>query len=230
MKTNCIVVDDDPVSLELIKSYLDNFEDFKVTGEANNAIHALKLIDIITPDLIFLDINLPDISGIELIKSLVSPPEVIFVSGSSDYAIEGFELNIIDYLLKPISFERFVKALNKYKCRISEQSRRTNSTVKSIKITTGNKVYYLNVDDIEYIESMREFVKIHLVNKETLIVKYVLRKLEEILPKDIFIRVHKSYIVSVNKIKSLSMKQIEIADRFIPIGLTYKNSTLKTIK
>ena len=229
MKTNCIIIEDDPYSLELLRSYLENFEDFKVTGEANDAIEAIKLIDLTTPDLIFLDINLPDINGIELIKSLLDPPEIIFVSGSSDYAIDGFELNVIDYLLKPVTLERFIKALNKYKCKRIKQLRRTDEKNKSVKIISSSKTYYLNIDDIIYIESMREFVKIHLENEETLIIKYALGKLLEILPKDIFVRVHKSYIVSVDKIKSLSMKQIQIADRFIPIGLTYKNSTLRII-
>lgn len=234
MKVNCIIIDDDPSSVELVKDYLERFKEFVVVGTANNAIDALKLIDYSNPELIFLDINLPDISGINLMKSLIHLPEIIFISGSPEYAITAYEYDVVDYLLKPISIERFIKAINKY------NSRNNNIKVKNVfdhnqdnnshffKLKVNNKTYNLKLDEIIYIESMREFIKIHYIDGNKLVVKYVLSKLDDSLP-DSFMRIHKSYIVSQDKIKSFTNKYVEVGDNKISIGTVYKNQTIKTL-
>ena len=235
MKVNCIIVDNDSSSRKEICTYLHKFKDFNVIGEANNTIDALKFIQNNKIDLIFLDINLPDMSGIELLKSLINPPRAIVVSADAEYAIDCFELSVIDYLLKPIITEKFLRALNKFRCDFRNSNKTPiidiKRAVKSpfLKLEINRKTYNLNLSNIVYIESMREFVKIHFENKDSLVLKYVLSKLEKQLPGEEFVRVHKSYIIATNKIRAFTIKYIEIAEKKIPIGAFYKKETVEAL-
>ncbi len=235
MKVNCLIVDDEPSSIKLVKTYLERFDEYVVVGEANDAVEALRLIENNNLDLIFLDIKMPGLSGIELLKSLFNPPKVIIISGHPEYAIDCYELNVIDYLLKPISIERFLKALNKYKSKSNNHNNHkplNNNYLNHsnfLKLKPKSKTYNIRLDNIVYIESMREFIKIHYNDGDTIVLKYVLSKLEEVLPNRNFVRIHKSYIVSIEKIRSFSNKYIEISDKKIPIGSIYKNHALKCI-
>ncbi|MCD4834422.1 MAG: response regulator transcription factor [Bacteroidales bacterium] len=233
MKTKCLIVDDEPLSIKLIRNHLSNLDDFIIVGEARNAMDALTILEKNQVDLVFLDINMPKISGIELLKSLQKPPQVIIISAHKEYAIDGFELNVIDYLLKPISFDRFLKAINKYK------SFKQNTVTKNIQtnypevnnilsIKDNKKVYNIKLNDIQFIESMREYVKFHL-DEETIVIKCALSKLEENLPAELFIRIHKSFIIPINKVKVLSATYVEIGKKKIPIGRNYKSFAIKTI-
>lgn len=233
MKTNCLIVDDEPLSIKLIRGYIEELDDFSIVGEAKNALEALRILEIEKTDLIFLDINMPRISGLDLIKSMQYPPKVIIISAHKEFAIDGFELNVVDFLLKPVSFDRFLKAVNKFKSKITAE---TNKNIHNESIYVDNvlslkenkKVYNINMDDIIYVESMREYVKFYTTNGHTLI-KCALSKLDEGLPSDRFIRIHKSYIISIKKVKVFSATFVEIADKKIPIGRNFKSVVMKRL-
>lgn len=233
MKTKCLIVDDEPLSIKLIKSHLNNLEDFVIVGEARNAISALNIIENQQIDLIFLDVNMPKITGIDLLKSLQIRPKVILISAHQEYALDGFELDVIDFLLKPISFDRFLRAVNKFKMmNQNDHSKGIKPDYTEINnilsIRDNKKVYNIKFDDIQFIESMREYVKFHL-DQETILIKCALSKLEDNLPNDIFIRIHKSYIVPIKKVKVVSATHVEIEKRRIPIGRNFKSNTVKTL-
>ena len=235
MKTKCLIVDDEPLSINLIKNHLANLDDYVVIGEARNAINALNVLEKQQVDLMFLDINMPKISGIELLKSLQNPPKVIIISAHKEYAIEGFNLDVVDYLLKPVSFERFFRAMNKFKNKNTESTvaagiiSNNADTNNFISIKDNKKVYNINLNDILFIESMREYVKFHLKDEETIVAKQAISKLEENLPSDQFIRTHKSFIVPIKKVRVLSATYVQIGKKQIPVGRNYKSSTIKTL-
>ncbi|MBI9055836.1 MAG: response regulator transcription factor [Bacteroidales bacterium] len=232
MKTNCLIVDDEPLSIKLIKGYINELDDFVLVGEARNALEALKIMEIEKIDLMFLDINMPRISGLELVKSIQYPPKIVLISGHKEYAIDGFELCVVDYLLKPISFDRFLKAVNKYKGKQILESRRERLKEKSeekiLSLKDNKKVYNVNLKDILYIESLREYVKIYS-DSANILIKCALSKLDEGLPPDGFIRIHKSYIVAMNKVKVFSATSVEVGDKTIPIGRNYKSTVIKKL-
>jgi len=179
----------------------------------------------------FLDINMPRISGLDLLKSIQNPPGVIIISAHKEYAIDGFELNVIDFLLKPVPFDRFLKAVNKYKSQVLKEIKKPqdyNTPNKIICIKDNKKVYNINLDDILYIESMREYVKFYFKTGH-LLVKYALSRLDEGLPSDLFIRIHKSFIVSIKNIKMFSATHVEVADKRIPIGSNFKSIVHKKL-
>jgi len=234
MKIKCLIVDDEPLSIKLIKTHLSNLDDYIVVGEARNAINALNILEKQQVDLMFLDISMPKISGIELLKSLQNPPKVIIISAHKEYAIDGFNLDVVDYLLKPLSFERFLRAMNKFKNINTENSgagltSNNTDTNNFISIKDNKKVYNINLDDIFFIESMREYLKFHLKDEETIVVKHAISKLEESLPANLFIRTHKSFIVPIKKVRVLSATYVQIGKKQIPIGRNYKSSTINTL-
>lgn len=233
MKTKCLIVDDEPLSIKLIKGYIEELNDFLIIGEAKNALDALKIIEEESVDLIFLDINMPRISGLDLIRSMQYPPKVIIISAHKEFAIDGFELNVVDFLLKPTSFDRFLKAINKYKRALNKETvrRKKNDDLLNdyiISLKDNKKVYNINLNDILYIESMREYVKFYNTSGHILI-KCALSKLDAALPSEQFIRVHKSFIVSIKKVRIFSATSVEIGDKKIPIGRSFKNAVVKEL-
>lgn len=233
MKTRCLLIDDEPLSIKLIKGYVEELDDFIVAGEAKNALDALKIIENDSIDLLFLDINMPRISGLDLIRSMQYPPKVIIISAHKEYAIDGFDLNVVDFLLKPVSFDRFLKAVNKYKSIINKDIIKTKAqesihTDNILSLKDNKKVYNINMDEIIYIESMREYVKFY-TDSGNVLIKCALSKLDEGLPDDRFIRIHKSFIVAIKKIKIFSATFVEIADKRIPIGRNFKSSAIRKL-
>jgi len=232
MRTNCLIVDDEPLSIKLIKGYIHELDDLILVGEAKNALEALKIMENEKIDLIFLDINMPRISGLELIRSMQYPPKIILISAYKEYAFDGFELCVVDFLLKPISFDRFLKSVNKFKGKQTLEKRKEKvkelPTDKILSLKDNKKVYNVNLNDILYIESLREYVKIYSKNTNIL-VKCALSKLDEGLPPDGFMRIHKSYIVATKKVKVFSATSVEIGDKIIPIGRNYKSSVTKKL-
>ncbi len=233
MDTKCLIVDDEPLAIKLIKNHLNKLDNFTITGEARNAVEAMKILEKNKIDLIFLDINMPKITGIELLKSLHKPPKVIIISAHKEYAIDGFELDVVDYLLKPIAFDRFLKAINKYKttCQLTTNNFSTishdkNSSIISIK--DNKKIHNIKLENILYIESLREYVKIHTPD-DTIMVKCALNKFEENLPGDLFIRIHKSFIIAIKKVELFTATYAEINKQKIPIGRNFKSDTIKTL-
>jgi len=242
-KLNCILLVDDDESTNFLNKMV--IEEVACTDKVMVAESGLEALRYLTskengkypqPDLMFLDINMPKISGIELLRSLQNPPKVIIISAHKEYAIEGFNLDAIDYLLKPISFERFLRAINKFKHQNAENnppgsllSPNFTESNNIISIKDNKKLYNINQNQILYIESMREYIKFHLEDDETIVIKQAISKLEESLPSDLFIRTHKSFIVPIQKVRVLSATYVQIGKKQIPIGRNFKHATFKAL-
>lgn len=235
MKTKCIIVDDEPLAIKVIKNHLSSFEDIEIVAECENAIEAEKELRQSKIDLVFLDIEMPKISGFDFLSTIKSKAKIIITTAYRNYALIGYEYDVIDYLLKPISFERFYQAINKY-------FKQANSSIIEIhedaNSNLGNIFIYLNADktihkvylkDIDFIESFREYIKIHATGK-TVMTKLPISKIEEKLKDNNFVRVHKSFIVSLNKIDTFNSRIITIRDIEIPIGRTYKEKVMQDLK
>lgn len=237
MNIRCLIIDDEPLAVRLISSYIQRIPELEIEAACNNAIDAIKILREQKIDLIFLDIKMPKLMGTEFLRSIPDPPKVIFVTAYRDYAFDGFELDIVDYLLKPVSFTRFMKAVSKAVKLISIDNRFTHTEIEYkenkdsflyFKIDREMSKVFLN--DILFIESSKEYVKIHLVNGKKLLVKQSISSLEKLLSPHRFIRVHRSYIVTIEKIASFSSTQVTIEDCKIPIGRLYKNKVESALK
>jgi DNA-binding LytR/AlgR family response regulator len=229
---NCLAIDDEPLALNVIQEFCSKISSINLVGTCSNAVDATRIINEQKIDLIFLDINMPHLTGLDFIKTLVNPPLIIFTTAYSEHALEGFELNAVDYLVKPIPFERFLKALNKaqelYKLR--NQKVTVDATTENHQSVKKNymmvKVEYsmVRVDfkDIKYIEGVKDYLKIVLPGK-SLLAKSTMKNMEEKLPPEQFIRVHKSYIVSIPNIEKIERNRIIYGDKYIPVGDLYKD-------
>jgi len=232
MKTQCLIVDDEPLAVEIIATHLKNFADLVVAGTCRNAVEAFELIKKNKIDLIFLDIQMPEINGISFVKSLKHPPKIIFTTAFRDYAIDGFDLNVIDYLLKPISLARFIQAIDKYYASLLNENTNTPDIVltsdlnrPSIFVKTERKMVRIFLDEIYFIESLKEYVVIYQKDKKV-ITKASMSFLENLLPAEHFIRIHRSYIVAVQKIYAYTQTSIEMLSKELPIGRNYKQKAL----
>lgn len=227
MKTKCLIVDDEPLARGLIRNHLDKLENFEVVGECSDAMKALEALHSHKVDLMFMDIQMPQITGIEFLKTLKHSPHVIITTAYREYAIEGFELDVVDYLLKPITFERFLKSVNKYfQFAGSEQPGLSSSSVVQddafIYVKENKRVVKVLLNEILYIEGLSEYVKIHTTGKK-IVTKTSMSGIEEKLPDPDFLRIHKSYIVSLRKIEAFTSTSIEIGGKELPVGRSYKN-------
>lgn len=230
-KITCIIVDDEPLAQQVIETYLQKLQNFSLKKKCNNAMEAFEILQTEEIDLMFLDVQMPVITGTEFIRTLKFPPEIILTTAYPNFALEGYELNITDYLLKPISFERFLKALQK----VSDKSQ-SNSTNKKINQTPADyffvkedsKLVRINYDDVDHIECMKDYAKI-FTKQRMIFTHHTMKKFEEILPSEKFIRVHKSYIVAINAIISLYGNMIETGKTKIPVGAMYKEKLMNVI-
>ncbi len=229
---NCLIVDDEPIAIRVIKKHLAEFKNFHVAGECNNAIEAIEMLSKTNIDLIFLDIQMPQISGVEFLKNLSHPPKVIFTTAYREYAIEAFDLDVIDYLLKPISLLRFSKAINRFLQRMNEThleiSTTTSLNVDHIFLKVDKKLYKVLFDEILFIESFGDYLLVY-TEHEKITVKERISHLEGQLPSELFLRVHRGFIVSLKKISAVLSGQIEIGEHKIPIGRNYKAELDKII-
>jgi len=227
----CIIVDDERLAQQVIQNHLQKISGFQIVAVCNNAIEAGIALKNFEVDLIFLDIQLPGITGLNFLRSLSDPPLVILTTAYAEYAVESYEFSVIDYLLKPISFERFKKAINKIiDGRLYVQNNMEKDSVSSehIFIKSGNKFFKINFPEIIYIEAMKDYLKIH-TNEYKLVTLQTMSEMEKILPSKQFIRVHKSFIVAVAHIKSIYGNSIEMEKTTIPIGISYKNNVMNFI-
>ncbi|MEP1034978.1 LytTR family DNA-binding domain-containing protein [Ekhidna sp.] len=212
----CLIIDDEPLAREVLESYVSDLPSLKLIASCKDAVEALDYLNKESVDLIFLDINMPKLSGINFYKSLSKKPKVIFTTAYADHAVEGFELEAVDYLLKPFSFERFIKAVNKVQLGASE------SQENFIMLKADKKNHKIKFDEITYFESIGDYVKVHLKEEKTLIISETLRKLENLLPSG-FIRTHKSFIISLNHLEYFEGNQAKIGEAKIPIGQSYRD-------
>lgn len=229
MKTyKCFILDDEPLALHVLEQHLSKFIPFQVCGTSTDPVEALALIKSLQPDLLFIDIEMPDLNGLELIESLQHKPEIIITTAYREYAVEGFELNVLDYLVKPIPFKRFVKAIEKF----LEQNAAKGSTAPEedhLFVKADRRIIRIDLDDILYVEGVKDYVKIVLTH-QNIITKTSIGNFLKELPADRFLQVHKSFLVAKNKIKAYTAHDVEIGDKEIPIGRVYKDDFLKGIE
>lgn len=230
---NYIIVDDETASHDIIKDYANNLSYLSHQKSCYNAFEAIEFLNNNVVDLIFLDINMPKLSGFDFLKTLSSPPRIIITTAYKEFALEGYELNIDDYLLKPFNFSRFVKSVNKvYEAlSIKPESTKKNETEEDTKIFVkeDKKYYQIKLKDILFIEAYGNYVKIHLVDK-TIVSHQTLTSFTHHLPENQFMRVHKSFMISIDKIELIEGNRISILEHKIPIGKMYKLNVNRLIK
>ncbi|MEP3837121.1 MAG: LytTR family DNA-binding domain-containing protein [Algibacter sp.] len=232
----CIIIDDEPLALELLEDFISKISFLKLVATCSNGFEAANILHSQKIDLIFTDIEMPNFSGIDIIKSLEYQPHFIFTTAYSHYAVEGFNLNAIDYLVKPIPFHRFLKAATRALNLITEKIEPKTTIIEKprsepeyIFVKSEYENIKVNVNEIKYIEGLKDYIKIHTVNKKPILTLNSLKNFEEKLGLANFIRVHKSYIVSINHIHSVQRNRIIIDEKWIPIGFSYKNDFIKKI-
>lgn len=236
-KLKCIIVDDEMLARQVVRTYLEDLDEYEIVAECKNAIEAMNVLSAESVDLMFLDINMPKLSGLSFLKTLSNPPMVIITTAYKEYALEGYELNVVDYLNKPFSFERFIKALSKVKDRLSsnetviteQPKEEKHNHVDFVFIKADKKTYKLSFDEILYIEALGDYVKLY--TKDEIIVSYLsLKKLESILPYELFPRIHKSFIISLSKIKSIEGNMVNIESKNITVGTSYRKKFFALIQ
>ncbi len=233
LKYNCLVVEDEPLAAEILVDYISQVPFLELKSVCSDAIYAMEILQTEKIDLIFLDIHLPKLKGLDFLESLKVPPSVIITSAYKEYALQGFDVGVIDYLLKPIRFNRFLKAVGK----MNQPSRAHPAELSSASATERRHVYFnvgkkrvkVYIDEMLYIESVREYVRITALDK-SILVKYHITEMEELLSKDNFVRVHRSFIVSKSKITAFTATEVEIGGKQIPIGRSYKEAVISLLE
>ena len=234
MELKCLIIDDEPLAIEVLESYVEKVERLQLVKTFRNAIKAFDFLQKEQVDLIFLDIQMPKLTGIDFLKTLKNPPKVIFTTAYREYALEGYELEVTDYLLKPISFERFLKAIAKV---FDDKEVRLGFHVGSPSSTEEEPFVYFKVDkrmvkirlnDILVIESIKDYVKVKTAEKE-IVTHQQISYLEHKLPEDKFLRIHRSFIVAIDKIDAFSATEVEINQKYVPIGRNYKNEVIEKL-
>jgi len=223
----CIAIDDEPLAVKKIAGYIRKIPFLELVAECRNASEAMSIMSQNDIQLLFIDINMPDINGMDFVKSLANPPYIVFTTAYSEYAVEGFQVEAVDYLLKPISFGNLLKAANKVK-NLIELS--TNSQKESLRTTPNHlfvkseyKLIRIELDDIKYIESQHEYIKIHLINSNPVMTQISMKNIEEQLPTDRFMRVHRSFIVNLARVSVIERNRIVFDNTiYIPISEQYK--------
>ncbi len=221
----CMIVDDEPLSRETLTSYISDFPKLELLAKCRDAFEALDVLKKESVDLVFLDINMPKLSGMSFLKSLENPPMVIFTTAYSEHAVEGFELDAIDYLLKPFSFERFVKAANKAFDRQTHKQNSFTSDASFLMIKSDKRMFRVLLKEIKYFQSNGDYLKVVCIDR-TIVSHQTLKGIAGLIPEQSFVRVHKSYIVSLKHISYIEGNQIKIGGEFLPIGSTYKEFLL----
>jgi len=232
-KISCVIVDDEPVARAILTSFVAKIPNLELVKSCKNAMEAFDVANKQSIDIFFLDINMPDISGLSLAKSISKKSKIIFTTAHREYAIDGFNLQALDYLLKPIAFDRFLQAINKYfegVSYIGHEIKTAETFVKSdfIFVRSDRKMVKINFDEITYIESLSDYIKIHLV-ANTITTRETISNIETKLPTKNFLRIHRSYIVNLKKMSSYTNEFIEIGKNAFPISRTHKENVLKKL-
>ncbi|MFW2475861.1 MAG: LytR/AlgR family response regulator transcription factor [Sediminibacterium sp.] len=234
MNATCLIVDDEPLAVQLLEKHVKDSGMLVLSGCCSDAMEASNILRTNQVDLLLLDIQMPKLTGIDFLKMLKPAPSVIFTTAHRSYALEGYELDVVDYLVKPISFERFMAAIQKFYRKHTADSLVNSSTdsqqvKKIVQLHSGAKTYQINEADIVYIESLRDYIQVHFEDGKKLMFKYRIGQLEAELSNN-FLRVHKSYIVHKNKISVFSGQLIELGEIIIPVGSHYKPFVDQLIK
>ncbi|CAM1344312.1 LytR/AlgR family response regulator transcription factor [Tenacibaculum amylolyticum] len=236
MPYKCVIVDDEPLATKLIANHIAKIDTLEVVAICNSAIKAFEVIHTTQVDLLFLDINMPNLTGIDFLKSLKNPPKAILTTAYRDYAIESYDLEVLDYLLKPITFERFFKAIEKFlrNSNTPDPVEKTAHTLSKeddfLLIKSGNKHHKILIKNILYIESLKDYIQFHLEDDKRVVSKYKISDIENELKAKSFLRVHRSYLINTTKITAFTIHDIEIDTAVIPIGVSYKEHTMSFLE
>lgn len=225
-KYTCIIIEDEPLALEKTKDFVNKVPFLSLSATFDNALNGLTYLNNNKVDVLFLDINMDELSGIELLESSNITSQVIITTAYQEYALKGYELHVTDYLLKPFTFNRFLQAVNKAQENLSQ--RPAEKQLDFIFVKTENRLEKIMISDILYIEGMRDYLRIHTTGKKIMTLQSF-SELEQLLPAQLVCRVHKSYMVAINKIESIERSRIKIADQLIPVSETYKEAFLQLI-
>ncbi len=242
MNINCIIVDDEPLAIEILETYISTYEGITIVAKCNSAIEAYNELQKNKVDLMFLDIQMPQMNGLEFLNSLKEKPLTVLCTAYSEYALESYNYNVLDYLVKPVSFERFLKTIDKAKTRLGQQQQQlakltpehhANDLSKEnesfLYFKSDKKTMRVNKDDVLYIESVKDYVKI-VTKDDSYLTLQSISFLEDNLSKDLFVRVHRSFIVAKNKVNAVASAFIEVGKHEIPIGRSYKKNVDELIK
>ena len=234
MKVRCLIVDDEPLAIRLIEKHIAQIESFEVIATCNTALKAFEILNTEKIDLLFLDIKMPSITGIDFLKSLRNPPKTILTTAYRNYALESYDLDVVDYLLKPITFDRFFKAVERYyrENPINSSVQKTSTPINNsnsentfIILKSGSKHHKIALNSILYIESLKDYIKVH-TNENRIVSKYKISDIEKELVDKSFLRVHRSFIVNTTKVTAFTPHDVEIGAVEIPIGISYKGTVL----
>lgn len=231
-RIKCLIVDDEPLAQQVIETYINKLNSLELIQKCNNAMEAFEALQNHEVDLMFLDVQMPVITGIEFLRSLKNPPHIILTTAYPNFALDGFELNVTDYLLKPISFERFLKAIDKATEKIHAQNKPdapdNNDVPEYMFVKEDSKLVKINFSDIDHIECMKDYAKI-FTKQRMVVTHHTMKKFEEILPGRLFMRVHRSYIIYLPAIQSIFGNMIETQKGRIPIGANYRDELMKVV-
>jgi DNA-binding LytR/AlgR family response regulator len=235
MKLRCLLVDDEPPAIKVLESHISNSNGLEIAGICKNAVEAMDILQEKKIDLIFLDIKMPKLLGTDFLKSLSNPPKVIFVTAYRDFAVEGYELDAIDYLVKPVSFERFLKAVARVKKVLGYEVTIHTEEYKSnpgafIYLKVDKTMQKIIVNEILYLESWKDYVKLFLNTGKSFMAKQSISSMENLLSGHNFIRIHRSYLVSINKVTGYDNLTLKLNDKIIPIGRLYKQQVMEAIR
>ncbi len=231
MKIKCLIVDDEVLAQNVIEKYIDSIPTLKLAGKCDNAIDAISFLHDNDVDLIFLDLNMPELNGLDMLKTLREPPKVILTTAYSEYALESYEYGVVDYLLKPIKLERFIKAINKVVDLIDrsiEMSEKDKQENRSIFIKEDNTTHAISPATIKYVEAFGNYLKIHIPDR-TYITRQTMQNMTSQLPDTTFCRIHKSYVINRNFISKVSGNIVYLEEIELPVGSTYKSNLLKVM-
>ncbi len=235
MKLQCLLIDDEPPALKVLSRYISQISSMEIAGQCGNAIEALELLRRCRIDVIFLDIKMPRIIGTEFFKNLSHPPKVIFVTAYREYAVDGFELDAVDYLVKPVSFERFLKAVTKLNKLIGSDAPVTTSIFASpadafVYLKVDRDMRKIFVNDIIYMESWKDYIKVFLTSEKNILVKQSISTMENLFSDHKFMRIHRSYIISIDKISCYNSLFVQLGTTEIPIGRLYKQGVMERLQ
>lgn len=222
----CIAIDDEPLALKQLQSYIEKIPYLELVTLCRSALEAQSVLSKTNIDVLFCDINMPDLSGLDFVKSLVNPPYIVFTTAYSEYAVEGYKVNAVGYLLKPFGFDEFKSVAEKVRSLIEKKSHNPGIVDgdNNVFFKSDYKAVRVNINKIVYIEGMSEYLKIHIEDEDPIVVLFSMKKIEDNLPSDKFMRIHKSYIVNLSRIREVSKNRVELGkDISIPIGDSYRS-------
>ena len=228
-KWKCMIVDDEPVAIRIIRQHLEKLNNYEIVATSSNAMDAFGYLGQNEVDLLLLDIEMPELNGLEMYRSLKNPPELILITAHRDYAVEGFEVNAIDYLMKPVSFSRLLKALQRFEYHHTVSGSTSDpSSPNHLFVTVDRIKKRIDLENIVYVEGLKDYVQIQATN-EKIITRQTMTDMEQQLPSDMFLRIHRSFIINIDKIKTVSYDEITVGNETLPVGRTYRNDVMRKL-